>query len=400
MEDFVWRYNVAKPNENRKVEITKFKYDDKEDMYAQILNEISLGGGPDIIVINKETDAYIDINKMSENNAFANMNILIGNSETFDLDSYNKVVLDAGVIDGKRVFMPISYEVPYLLGIEETFSHYNLEVPDKLTMDAYIELLEQYYQITNNEAVLWADPVYLLAEFYKPGELIENSEQLERLFELLKIENKRYTEPPVKRIYYTDLTYFDQYDPFIDKEYLIAVPKNYGNNQFRRIHENYNYIENAKESHMIWFEQPIIESSTAKAYTETGLAININSTHKNEAFEFVQFILSHAIQSNSLKLLHLPVNKETYDNEVESFVEGHNSMQYMFGIEDIDIPIEIKTEFIDYIESAEICEYIGSFRYIYINIMQQSIEDYYNDKITFDEMIDEINNKLAIYYTE
>lgn len=45
------------------------------------------------------------------------MNIFIEYSNNFNLDDYNKAVLDAGIIDNKRILIPISYKVEYLIGV-------------------------------------------------------------------------------------------------------------------------------------------------------------------------------------------------------------------------------------------------------------------------------------------
>jgi multiple sugar transport system substrate-binding protein len=394
MKDHIQAYNRLKPKENRPIEITEFK--SEEDMYARILNEISAGKGPDIISTNTKTDKYIDINKISKQNCFADIDILIENSNDFNLDDYNKTVLDAGIIDGKRVFMPLSYKVEYLIGVEECFKNNNIEIPDKLTLDIYLNILEQYYQNKTNKPTKTGkiEIINLLSTYFEYGKPLEKSDKLLRLFKLLKIENEK------------ELTYIEEFDPisyyekFINNNSLFMKPFHMGYIQFRRLYEHYNVIENRFQSNIIVFNQPFY---ITKSYIENIIAININSKHKNEAFDFVQFMLSEHVQSNSFKMIDLPVNNDSYEYEVYNLVNNIIGQDIFFtAIVDYpsDIPEKTKNDFIEYIESAETCEYIGNLRYVYHNIMSKSIEDYYNDRLTFDEMIDEINNKLSIYYSE
>lgn len=398
-------YNSMKPKENRPIEITTFKLEEIEDMYTKILNEISAGKGPDIITINTKTDHYIDVNKISKRNCFADMEILIENSESFDFNDYNKSALDAGIINNKRGFMPITYKVEYLIGIEECFINNNLKIPDELTLDTYLNLLEQYYQNTSNRPVMFGkiEPIYLLSKFFEYGKPLEKSDKLRRLFKLLKIENDRYVANDNPEFSNYDSIH-DNYNKFFSNNNLFMRPKNIGYNQFIRLREHYNVIENEFRSNIIIFEEPIDDNQFIKSYIDFGIAININSKHKNEAFDFVQFLLSKNVQS-LYNMVDLPVNLECYETEISEFFnssvnEYDGFISNLVENDLIKIPEKMKNDFIEYIESAETCEYLGSIKFIYHNIMNQSIEDYYNDKLTFDEMIDEINNKLSIYYSE
>jgi ABC-type glycerol-3-phosphate transport system substrate-binding protein len=183
-------------------------------------------------------------------------------------------------------------------------------------------------------------------------------------------------------------------------------PKNIGYNQFIRLYENYNVIENKFQSKIVVFNQPTHKTSPTKSYIENGiaLAININSKHKNEVFDFVQYMLSKQVQSARYKMTDLPVNNDSYEEEINNFVDnkvaGYDQYISHFVNNQSYVPEKMKNDFIEYIESAETCEYIGNIKFVYHNIMNESIEDYYNDRLTFDEMIDEINNKLSIYYSE
>lgn len=404
-KDNIDYYNNIKNKGNRKIEIIEFSRDNIEGMYEQILNEISLGKGPDIIAIDEFTDNYIDICKISKQNIFADMDILAENSKDFKFNNYNKIALDAGILDGKRAFMPLSYKVDTLVGVEECFSGNNLKIPDDLTLDAYLDLIEEYYQNTTRPAMLGLDPVYLLAECIEIGKPIEKTSKLQRLFHILKIENQRlkqvnYSDDP--KYYFNNCgrgyhAIFNFWGMFIDNNLLFK--KIDRRNVFFCLHEYYNIIQNVHNSNMVIFKQPHDVDSATKSYVSEGIAININSNHKNIAFEFVEFMLSKDVQSDKFKMLHLPVNEESLEDGKKNFIEGY---QYFKSdlLNEIQIPKKMVDDVIEYVESVETCEYIGNLRYVYHNILSESIESYYKDFITYDEMIDEINNKLSIYYNE
>jgi ABC-type glycerol-3-phosphate transport system substrate-binding protein len=243
----------------------------------------------------------------------------------------------------------------------------------------------------------------LLNEFIENGKPIEKSSELKRLFKVLKIENNRlkqvsYSDDP--KYYFTNCgrgynALYEFCGMFINNNFLFK--KIDRKNLFVSLHEYYNIIENVHSSNMLVFKQPN-RNNLSKLYVERGLAININSKHKNEAFEFVKFMLSEDVQSKKLRMRYLPVNNKSYEYHKKNFKAGYHIFES--DLLETQMSENMVEEVIKNIESAEICEYIGNFRYVYRNIMNESIEDYYNDRLTFDEMIDEINNKLSIYYSE
>ena len=113
-KDAINKYNGAIDDgiiKGRKIEITEFEMEEIENMYDRISSEIMSGEGPDIIFFGGIADYYLDLAKMAKQDAFADMNVLIEKSETFSFDDYNKSALDAGIVGGKRVMMPLSYKV-------------------------------------------------------------------------------------------------------------------------------------------------------------------------------------------------------------------------------------------------------------------------------------------------
>ena len=392
-DSFIDGYNKTKPKGTREIELVEIDFrsiEDIKDAYDNILKEITLGGGPDIIFISNHMSKSIDLHKTSESNAFADMDILIENSETFNFNDFKKDALDAGIINDKRVLIPISYYSEYMIGVKESFEYNGLEIPEEFTMDTFIGIVEDYYQNTNSPAFFnsW-EPYYLLSEFIQIGKPIEKSDRLKRLFEVFKEDHKRNND------YQNTVNNFT--DNFLNDHILFY--NTWKVNQYGDLHMYYNILNNKNESNMIIFEMPINENRFSKAYINEGFLININSKHKNEAF--IEYVLSEQVQSQLGIIPNLPINKKAYENRTNGFFDGYcGCFDYDFGVEETEIPMELKMDYVDYINNFQSYEYLGIFNYIYFNIAKEIIEDYYNDKITFDEMIDEINNKLSIYYTE
>ena len=96
------------------IEYDAFTLKDLRNMKNLIVNEIPKGNGPDLIKIDNIFFA-MDINKMIEDNLFAELNEFIDRSQTFDKSLYNNKMLDAAIIDGNRYFIPISYNMDFLI---------------------------------------------------------------------------------------------------------------------------------------------------------------------------------------------------------------------------------------------------------------------------------------------
>ena len=87
------------------IKSTELKAD--ENFINKIVTGLSVGEGPDIIVI--DPLLFPAVSKVAASGIFYDLNELIAGDKEFKLPDYNAKVLDYGVIDGKRYFIPISY---------------------------------------------------------------------------------------------------------------------------------------------------------------------------------------------------------------------------------------------------------------------------------------------------
>lgn len=392
----------------------KFKiFNDAETMYNQITKEMYAGRGPDIIVINSLSSHYLDLYKASQQDAFTDMDILIENSESFNLNDYNPLAMDTGIINGKRIMIPMGYNVNFSVGIKECFNHYNLEIPDKLTLESYLDTIEEYYSKTDMPVLLGIDEACLLSQFFDMGELIEGTDELRRLLDIFKTERERKISFPIMDLDHAEWPTFSFLQAhgwvYNNKLLFLGQVGQWESIPSRRFHLQYNTIEAYWDQEMQWFPQPFKENQPVEAFVEYGFVINNNSKHKNEAFEFIEYVLSE-IKQSTVNIIHNPIRKDSFDIRKHEFAKGLDISCEDPGFGRIGhpdwipdekfVPKEMMEEFSTYLESAEEFEYIGQFKYIYYNIMQPSIEDYYKGYITFDALINDINSKLKIYYSE
>ena len=126
MVEKIERYNrwcTSHSTNDMKIKLIEF---DNYDTMSQRLNiEVMSGGGPDLY------SNYMDLpfEQLMQNGAFYDLNELIEKdtaANKIDLDDYNSTLMDAGVQDGKRYFLPVFYRVHTLIGEKEVLQKYHM----------------------------------------------------------------------------------------------------------------------------------------------------------------------------------------------------------------------------------------------------------------------------------
>ena len=424
MREYKLKRNIDMYNQRwgcqRSVKMVLFK--DAQSMYDRLLDDLMIGEGPDIIYLDRKAHQYINIAKIAKQNVFADMDILAEQDDTFNLDDYNAMAMETGLVDGKRVMMPVSYRVLPMLAIKECFEGNGFSIPDRLTMDIYLDYMESFHQRHEEPALLGIDPVYLLSEYIVMGKTIEDEDraELKRVLGIIQEEHQRgeiYPHYADKREWQKH--YRSQYEDamnryvstrvaygelMLDKHLLFYDMYEEELNFFHGLYHNYNIFRQSG-GELVLMQQPHRDDDI-KAYTDDFLLINVNSKQKNKAFQFVEYMMSVNTSRDIVTHINLPISKEGYGCHKEALLEGYSKdftspkKNVVAMDEEVQLPQEIKDQTIAYVEGVDSCQFIGEFQYIYYNVINEHIQDYYNDHITCDELIDAINNKLGIYYSE
>lgn len=150
----IYQYNEKCKNVQNRINIVEF--DNIEKMTSQLTTELMAGKGPDIITSGELSLLSSSTEKLIKQGVFANIDDIISNSEDKDklkLSDYNSNILDAGVYDGKRYFIPVTFEPQILLSSSSKLSKYlDNEQPD-LTYGNIKELSGNINNDDNNQAL-------------------------------------------------------------------------------------------------------------------------------------------------------------------------------------------------------------------------------------------------------
>ena len=122
--DIIKRYNkycTKHYDESYQIEIVEFE--SQEEMKLKMSTEIMAGEGPDIFSLSQK----LPFEKLTDSKTIADVNELISEfSYDIGIDNCNSKIMDAGVIDGKRYFIPLFYSPDVFITTEETLNKYNL----------------------------------------------------------------------------------------------------------------------------------------------------------------------------------------------------------------------------------------------------------------------------------
>ena len=142
VSSFIYDYNKKFANTDYKINVVEF--DDMKEMASRLSTEIMAGKGPDIITSAELEMLSSSTEKLIKQGIFANLDDIFDDDlsdDKLDLSDYNSNILNAGVYEGKRYYLPVVFEPQILLTSSVEFSKYSDDnAESKLTYDGVVTL--------------------------------------------------------------------------------------------------------------------------------------------------------------------------------------------------------------------------------------------------------------------
>ena len=116
---------------------------DMEELYEyneQLSAQLMSGEGPDVFFLQNTWD----IDKLLAAEAFADLTEIYESSEVFHDGDFRDEIMEAGVIGGKRVFLPMDCEIPLLVTTEEALQETGFDVEKCTDFDSFMEESGQF----------------------------------------------------------------------------------------------------------------------------------------------------------------------------------------------------------------------------------------------------------------
>lgn len=111
--------------------------EDAEEFYGynqQLSAQLMSGAGADVFFIQD----YWDIDKLVQAGAFADLSGIYDSCELFRDADFNGGIMDAGVFDGKRYFLPMEYRIPMMISTRETLDEVGFDIEKCTDFDSFM----------------------------------------------------------------------------------------------------------------------------------------------------------------------------------------------------------------------------------------------------------------------
>jgi len=379
-------YNTKYPN----VEFTVEGFGgDYTAFNTSLYTELMAGTGPDILF---PGDMFrSDIQKVVSAGVFMDLNELIESDDGFDLDGFIKPVIESGVFNGKRYFMPYSYRINGLIYVPRIMDEIGF---DTSKINDPISFIEEIVRTLPK------------AQEMKRFEYAYNSWSL--LSDLLNSSGIRIVDIESKEIL-PDEEYFEKfikaYKPFFpfDIEYYdhisetAAEKMSRGVTLFNTFHKSLTFVMAAglqkkisgvqiQAMQSIRGENLITEART--------IAIREGSPNVQNAWNFVKFLLSDENQGRE-HFLDIPV-REKYIllkilRDYEWSQEYGGDQIAPLSKEEIDIFISMAIN-VDTNKNYN--------NWFYLRFIRSHLESYFKDEINYEEAVSRIKSDLRFYLSE
>ena len=410
--DIIKRYNkycTKHYDESYQIEIVKFE--SQEEMNIKISTEVMSGGGPDIISL----DQPLPFEKLIENHTFADVDELVNTyGSNIDFNDYNTKVMESGIVNRKRYFVPFFYCPNIFISTQEKLKEYDLNFSDF----SYKELSRQLSQekvscsLFGNES----DNYSLLYSFIDSYVNFDNKTTNFDTNSFL--ENIDYIKKLINNDNTNENVYYDLYNSE-NNGCILSTPRLLFGGTIGGIKTAYYniFLQNKTPAILPNFSY----ENKITAYVECGIAINQNSDKKDKALRFIEYCLSEDVQEywcgsrsdkgfSGTNEISLPVNNKAFDYAVE--VETGEEWDYN---EDGEFDEEEK-EFSENVDSIFWKDYLGiiddisgctlynykNLKTTYYNstVIGDIVDKYLNGDISKEKFIRQLSAATEIYLTE
>lgn len=410
--DIIERYNkYCKKHYDESYQIEIVEYDSLDEMYTIMATEIMSGDGPDIISL----DQPLPFEKLIENHAFADVDELINTyGSNIDFNDYNTKVMESGIVNRKRYFVPFFYCPNIFISTQEKLKEYDLNFSDF----SYKELSRQLSQekvscsLFGNES----DNYSLLYSFIDSYVNFDNKTTNFDTNSFL--ENIDYIKKLINNDNTNENVYYDLYNSE-NNGCILSTPRLLFGGTIGGIKTAYYniFLQNKTPAILPNFSY----GNKITAYVECGIAINQNSDKKDKALRFIEYCLSEDVQEywcgsrsdkgfSGTNEISLPVNNKAFDYavEVETGEEWDYNEDGEFDEEEKEFSENVDSIFwkyylgiIDDISGCTLYNY-KNLKTTYYNssVIGDIVDKYLKGDISKDKFIRQLSAATEIYLTE
>jgi multiple sugar transport system substrate-binding protein len=415
LHEIIKKYEEDHPNINIELTDTSSQYNAQArshfDTEAEIENyvksvntQIMSGKASDILTVN-----YLPYKQYADRSHLANMSEFMSSDKSFDSDRLYTNILDSFKYDGKLYGMPIKFYMPMIAANKSMLQANGINIDqNKWTWDNFVSIGET---VVNNARKNGQNDTYVLAGMDE-GMLIQN---------LVNSNYSRYVDKEKKTADFDSkefIALLNLSKKMIDNK-LVNTDLSGGKTAIAALINNLLFTSVSIQGILGLTSASIYDDGTTfmrkpSGQDDSGLSfysnrifgINNNSKHKNEAWDFIKYLVSDEAQNTGL-LFGLPINKSAINVEIKRTQESISKGNVKGAIitkdggtkkadqltqEDIDAFNNMVSQINSYDNSDQGTEVI--------KIVKEETKAFFSGQKTAEEVAKLIQNRVTTYLRE
>lgn len=370
-------------------------FESYETLYQTLTTELLGGGGPDVIFFYPSD--FESFYSLLKNNIFADLNPYLEECQ-IPVSRLNEQILEAGVFNEKRMFLPLSYQPDFFYASDAVVNGFSFD--NISNMEQFVEKYEEMVRLRSGEVynfyntldlAVFLELVGIQVVDYEKQNIAWDEEELKYYVDLYKKLSANFI---------TDQSIYEEYSnpdtgiinegdvAFINISYF-TVPR------MMKISTSYMKALAGKDKANLFSLSDLAGNGTT-AFADLCVAVNQNSKHKKQAVDLIRTALDKSMQNRDE--IAYPVLNNSLNAQLIDLSTGA-SFRLWFGI---DAPVVPMME-------EEVAHYKGLLNniqnpiwadYRTRKLINDSFEDYLTDKKDWGTTIKKVNSTLRMYLSE
>ena len=372
--------------------------DSFKDYKTKLSAEILVGEGPDVLYF--YPDYFNSLHKVMTSGALYDLNQLISKDTEFKMSDYNEIVMDYGVLDGKRYFIPLAYSRILFATSKKALEKNNVNIDESGSTWEELEQIVKKFMASNKDknldffdsyfnfdAILGCYPKSFVD--YKAKRSLFDCKEFRQvlriykeIFPAIETENR-------------DSKYNNIAEAVSKNEVLLLTDSFLMPTFTSSINERFLKFT-GEEVEYIPFTYPDKSGKFIPAMYSL-VSINAKCKEKVAAFNFIKILLSKEMQSEKYRFsqkiggyfLGTPINNEALKDDLH-FYTG----EYEFSP---PLSERLVSQYLDMTQHVIKGELVDSQIY---KIVNEAVKEYVISAMTEDQTIQEIDNKVELFLNE
>lgn len=357
--------------------------------------------GPDIIL--DSMSSFLSFSKVVESNVLCDLNQYIIMDKDLKLSDFYTKVLDMGVINSKRYYIPLNFQIPMLWSSKSLLENNNIEIDDSVwTFEDLMKIKEKFITDKNAQQYLFVTDFYtiLQSNWDKYIDITEKKVKFNSDAFIHLLEDYKAIHPYI-------LDYYKLKGPELFIEYMKnnSLLFSFENLAPKSVWINNTAANKVLKSQLELFLYPGIDGNNHPiGFAGEFISITNSCKNKKDASQFIKLLLSEKFQADE-ENLSIPINKRAYKTVLNRYYgdEGNNKLIYNYADADkpqytsISLSDGIITRINKFIDNMDSCYYIDANILYMVN---EEVESFLSGKQTSSQAANAIQNRVSIYLNE